>query len=43
MSGKITEYSKINPASGPTGIAQGPDGNMWFNASAVDRTGRAKP
>lgn len=41
MSGEITEYSKhLTSGADPTGITQGPDKNMWFVESAVDRTGR---
>jgi virginiamycin B lyase len=41
MKGAISEYSKgVTPTSGPTGIAAGPDGRMWFVESRTDRTGR---
>jgi virginiamycin B lyase len=40
MSGKITEFSKIDPTSAPTTIVQGPDGNMWFVEMDTDRSGR---
>jgi virginiamycin B lyase len=39
-SGKITEYSSLDPKSGPTGIVAGPDGNMWFVETATNRLGR---
>jgi virginiamycin B lyase len=40
MSGKITEYSKIDPTSAPTTIVQGPDRNMWFVEMRANRAGR---
>jgi virginiamycin B lyase len=40
MTGTIKEYSKFDSSSGPTGIVAGPDGNMWFVETAVDRTAR---
>lgn len=42
MNGKITEYYSrgFNPHSAPTGIAAGPDGNMWFVQFNADQTGR---
>jgi virginiamycin B lyase len=37
----ITEYSPgITAASGPNGIAKGPDGAMWFTEYDADRIGR---
>lgn len=42
MKGKITEYYSrgFNRHSAPTGIATGPDGNMWFVQFNADETGR---
>lgn len=40
-SGAITEYSKnLASSSTPTAITRGPDGNMWFDESGSDLTGR---
>lgn len=44
LSGTIDEYSKnLNPASGPTAIAGGPDRKMWFVETNTDETGRVNP
>jgi streptogramin lyase len=40
MSGKIAEFSKIDPKSAPTTIVRGPDDNMWFVEMDANRTGR---
>jgi virginiamycin B lyase len=40
--GKITVYSKIDPASGPTGITKGLKGDLWFVESATDEVGRLR-
>jgi len=41
-SGKINEYSRhLDISAEPTGIAAGPDGNMWFVESGRNRVGRA--
>lgn len=40
--GKVTEYSKgLTSEAEPNQIVAGPDGNMWFVESEIDRTGRA--
>ena len=36
----ITEFPIPHPASGPSGIAAGPDGNLWFTESNGNRIGR---
>jgi hypothetical protein len=39
--GAVTEFaSGITPASGPAGITQGPDGNVWFIEFTGNRIGR---
>lgn len=38
--GVITEYSPPTSGSAPEGIAQGPDGAMWFAESATNKIGR---
>ncbi|MGC1379871.1 MAG: SMP-30/gluconolactonase/LRE family protein [Candidatus Baltobacteraceae bacterium] len=41
--GWISEYSRhLDPTSEPTGIAHGPDGNMWFVEGMADRVGRVR-
>ncbi len=40
LSGGIAEYLLPNPGSGPTGVAPGPDGNMWFAEWDGNRVGR---
>jgi virginiamycin B lyase len=41
--GKVTEYSKgLLSQNGPSGIAAGPDGNMWFVATRTNQTGRVR-
>lgn len=36
----ITEYSLPNSGAGPTGIAEGPDGAMWFTETMQNSIGR---
>jgi virginiamycin B lyase len=38
-SGTITEYQLPNDSSGPTGIAAGPDGKLWFTESNANKIG----
>lgn len=38
--GTITEYSHVPNTAAPTGIVQGPDGNMWFVEMQINRLGR---
>ncbi len=40
--GTITEYAVPTPNSGPWGIAQGPDGAMWFTEN-IHQLGRVAP
>jgi sugar lactone lactonase YvrE len=41
MNGKVTQYRQgLDRASAPTGIAAGPDGNIWFVEFRADKTGR---
>jgi len=35
----VSEYTLPNTASNPTGIANGPDGNLWFTESATNKIG----
>lgn len=42
MKGSITEYSKIDPASGPLGITKGIKGDLWFVESNTDEVGRLR-
>ncbi|HEY2473338.1 MAG TPA: hypothetical protein VGI19_00920 [Candidatus Cybelea sp.] len=42
MSGKISEYAKINPTSGPTSIVEGAKGDLWFVETDADKTGRVQ-
>ena len=43
-SGQITEFSAgITAGSSPSGIAAGPDGNLWFTESDGNRIGRITP
>ncbi|HEY2473339.1 MAG TPA: hypothetical protein VGI19_00925 [Candidatus Cybelea sp.] len=42
-SGQISQYSKgLAGSAQPTDIVTGPDGNMWFVESSINRTGRAQ-
>ncbi len=38
--GAVTEFTIPTAASSPRGIAAGPDGNVWFTQTAVNRIGR---
>jgi virginiamycin B lyase len=41
MQGKISQYSRgVTPDAGPTGIAAGSDGRMWFVEWWIDKMGR---
>jgi virginiamycin B lyase len=42
MQGKITEYSKIDPASGPSGITKGLKGDLWFGEGSTNEVGRLR-
>jgi streptogramin lyase len=40
----VTEFSAgITPGARPLGIVTGPDGNLWFTESGLDRIGRITP
>jgi streptogramin lyase len=39
----LTEYPVPKESGGPWGIAQGPDGNMWFTEKSGDAIGRITP
>jgi hypothetical protein len=41
--GKITEYPIPTGTSNPTGITQGPDGNLWFTENRVNQIGKLTP
>jgi sugar lactone lactonase YvrE len=45
--GTITEFpipiTSSSPGSNPSGITAGPDGNLWFTESAVNKIGRISP
>lgn len=38
--GTVTEYSIPTPISEPVGIANGPDGNLWFTESYGNKIGK---
>jgi streptogramin lyase len=38
--GEFTEFPIPTPNSGPTGIATGPDGNLWFTETSAGKIGR---
>jgi virginiamycin B lyase len=40
---KLVEFPIPTPASGPSGIAAGPDGNLWFAEQGVNAVGRITP
>ena len=42
-SGKVTEFALKTRNAGPTNIARGPDGNLWFTEFAADKIGRISP
>ena len=41
--GTITEFPLRTAKAGPDGIVRGPDGNIWFSASDIDRVCRVTP
>ena len=41
--GVLAEVPLPEPASGPYGIAAGPDGNLWFTEISASRIGRISP
>src|SRR6478735_1002971 len=43
QAGAITEYTIPTPGSDPRGIAQGPDGNIWFTEYGASKIGIITP
>ena len=41
--GSISEFSVPSADSYPTGIAAGPDGNLWFTETSGNKIGRISP
>jgi streptogramin lyase len=40
---QAVEFALPTPGAAPSGIAAGPDGNLWFAETGIDRIGRIRP